>query len=82
MRKIPKDDLQAYLARHMSRRHSPLLRGLEELGVGEAIEFKKEDYHRRASFACTVGAGFHRTPKRFSVRTLTDGSGWVVLRIK
>jgi hypothetical protein len=54
--------------------------------VGEGLEVKRSDHRLRTDFRSYAHWALRHQPgnqkKRIEVRTLTDGSGWVVLRTK
>jgi hypothetical protein len=82
MRKIPTHELAGYLAGHTSHHHSPLIRGLEELAVDEDLVVKKSEGPGKTDFRSYICSVANRRGRKYTTRTLADGSGWAVLRLK
>lgn len=65
-------------------RKQPLIQLLDEITIDEGVLLKRDEWTPKTSPNSYVGQMFRqpRSNKRFKVRTLKDGAGWVFLRIK
>jgi hypothetical protein len=56
---------------------------LDKLEVGEGLEVKKTEYsHENEFYSYAHDALKGASRKPFTVRSLTDGSGWIVIRLE
>lgn len=82
MDKITKEEFEKAPARKGQSRI--LTNALETLEIEEGLLLKKEEWVAKSKPQNVVGQTFRepRSTKKFKVKTLTGGEGWVFLRIK
>jgi len=73
-----------FVIQNATGKTTPFLIRLKEMEIGENILITKEEWPIKSAPCLIIGQTFRkaRSEKKFNTRTLKDGSGWVVKRIK
>ena len=57
-----------------------IYRAVDSLKVGQGVQIERDEWKTRTAPSSTIPAVFNRRGKKFSIRTLVDKSGWLIVR--
>ena len=85
MKKITKEEFDKLTF----KQQNPIVKAIMKLNVGEMLMVSNGDYTGKSHFRQWIGSAANcyngalkKAKIKVSVKTLVDGSGWVIIRIK
>lgn len=80
MRKINTEAFESLMGKDKGRELNPQLKEITDLGIGEGLLIFKNEWTMKNNPFQSIRVHAIKSKKKFTQKTLADGSGWAIIR--